>query len=246
MHEQNKNHPLIQQTVDNPILQVEDLCVSHKHLCIFNKATLGFQKNAITAITGPSGAGKSTFLKCLNRLIDFTPELKVTGNVILNGNNIRHPDTDPDQLRTQVATLFQQPILFPGSIQKNVLFGIKNQPNHKKSDDPSTLEHALKSAALWNEVKDRLNAPATNLSVGQRQRLCLARILAMKPEIILMDEPTSALDPAATTAIENLILTLKGTTTIIFVTHSEPQATRIADHQIHFTVTKDSCCIETR
>ena len=240
MHEPTK-----QQIVDDPILQVNDLCVSHKQLCIFNKATLSFQKNAITAITGPSGAGKSTFLKSLNRLIDFTPELKITGDVILNGKNIRHPDTDPDELRTHIATLFQQPVLFPGSIQKNVLFGIQHQPDYKKSEAAQIVEKALKSAALWEEVKDRLSAPATNLSVGQRQRLCLARILTMQPEIILMDEPTSALDPSSTAAIEKLILSLKGSTTIIIVTHNESQATRVADTKIHFTVSQGACNIAT-
>jgi len=240
MHEPTK-----QQIVNDPILEVRDLCVSHKQLCVFNKTTLSFQKNAITAITGPSGAGKSTFLKCLNRLIDFTPELKVTGDVTLHGKNIRQPDTDPDQLRTHVATLFQQPVLFPGSIQKNVLFGIQHQPDYKKSEADQIVEQALKSAALWEEVKDRLSAPATNLSVGQRQRLCLARILTMKPEVILMDEPTSALDPASTTAIEELILSLKGTTTIIIVTHNESQATRLADRKVHFIVSQGACSITT-
>ncbi|BDS08249.1 phosphate import ATP-binding protein PstB [Oceaniferula spumae] len=247
MHKENKYaklHRIDEQAPVNSIIEVRDLCVSADKVCIFNKATLGFERNTVTTITGPSGAGKSTFLKCLNRLIDFTPELQVIGDVLLNGMSIRSKDVDADELRSRIATLFQQPVIFPGSIAKNVLFGIRHQPGYDKKEAEEIVETALKSAAIWEEVKDRLTAPASQLSVGQRQRLCLARILAMEPDVILMDEPTSALDPKATAAIEELIQQLKGSRTIIMVTHDEAQAGRVAEKNICFTVTDGACCIE--
>jgi len=173
--------------------------------------------------------GKSTLLKCLNRLVDLTPTLSVEGEVLLNGQSIRGDSLHPDELRGRVGMLFQRPVVFPGSIQHNVVFGVRRQAGVRRRDLPAIAESALREAALWDEVKDRLRQSALTLSVGQQQRLCLARALAGRPEVLLMDEPTSSLDPRSTRAIEELLLELKARHTIVLVTHDLGQAHRVAD-----------------
>jgi phosphate transport system ATP-binding protein len=183
----------------------------------------------VFGIIGPSGAGKSTLLRCLNRLIELDSSLRVEGDILLHGHSIFAREVDVDALRARVGILFQQPVVFPASIYKNVLFGARHLGHVPRSEWPALVERALREAALWGEVKDRLHEPAAKLSVGQQQRLCLARTLAVDPEIILMDEPTSALDAKSTESIEELILRLKTTRTIVFVTHNLAQARRVAD-----------------
>lgn len=181
------------------------------------------------ALVGPSGAGKSTLLKCLNRLIDLTPGLSVRGDVLFHGQSIFAPGTDVDALRARIGILFQQPAVFPKSIRQNVLFGVRHLGRVPKREWPATAERALREAALWDEVKDRLDESALKLSVGQQQRLCLARTLAVDPEVILLDEPTSALDARSTEAVEESLLRLKGKRTLVLVTHNFGQARRLAD-----------------
>lgn len=190
---------------------------------------LDIQPRQVLGIIGPSGAGKSTLLRCLNRMIDLTPNLRVDGDVQFHRQSIRAPGTDVDALRARIGMLFQQPVVFPKSIYENVIFGVRHLGQVRRHDWPETAERALREAALWNEVKDRLDEPALRLSVGQQQRLCLARTLAVNPEVILMDEPTSALDPKSTEAIEELILQLKQQRTVVLVTHNLAQARRVTD-----------------
>lgn len=184
----------------------------------------------VVAIVGPSGAGKTTLLRALNRLTDLVPELRVAGEVRFHGRSVRA--LDPDGLRARVGILFQQPVVFPGSIAENVLFGVRHLPRAvrpARRARPEVVERALTAAALWGETRDRLDEPARRLSVGQQQRLCLARALAVGPEVILMDEPTSALDARSAEAIEGLITGLKTRHAIALVTHNLAQARRLAD-----------------
>ena len=212
-----------------PVLTVHDLAVQAGALPILRKVTFEVRPGQVFGIIGPSGAGKSTLLRTINRLTDLTPALRVTGDVRIRGASIHAPGTDVNALRAQVGMLFQQPVIFPVSISENVLFGAKRLLSLTASALRELLEEALHDASLWDEVKDRLNASALTLSVGQQQRLCLARTLAVRPEIILMDEPTSALDPRSTQAIEDLILRLKARHSIVLVTHNIAQARRVAD-----------------
>jgi phosphate transport system ATP-binding protein len=217
------------ETISEPILSVRGLGVRVGSRQIISNVQLNIAPNQIFAIIGPSGAGKSTLLKCLNRLSDLVPELTRTGDVLFHGRSIYAPDQSPDTLRTRIGTLFQQPVLFPGSIYHNVLFGVRRLGVVHKKMFPEVAERALREAALWDEVKDRLRLSASRLSVGQQQRLCLARTLASEPEVILMDEPTSALDPKSTHAIEALMRRLKERHTIVMVTHNILQTRRVAD-----------------
>ncbi|TLD70568.1 ATP-binding cassette domain-containing protein [Phragmitibacter flavus] len=185
-------------------------------------------RHEVFGIIGPSGGGKSTLLRAMNRLTDLTG-LKVTGDVVLHGSSIFASGTDVDALRARVGMLFQQPVIFPTSIRENVLFGAKRLRRMSRADEEACVERSLREASLWEEVKDRLKAPAMKLSVGQQQRLCLARTLATEPEVILMDEPTSALDPRSTEAIEGLVRRLRETHTIVLVTHNLRQARELAD-----------------
>ncbi len=211
-----------------PILEARDLSVSTRAgTPILRKVSLSAAPNRVHGLIGPSGAGKSTLLKCLNRLIDLDPGLVVDGDVRFHGESIFAPGTDVDALRARIAMIFQQPVVFPGSIAENVAFGVKRVRRPSRKELPGIVEQALRQAALWDEVKDRLKNPATQLSVGQQQRLCLARGLALDPDVILMDGPTSALDPRSTEAIEQLILTLKQDRAIILVTHDTGQARRV-------------------
>ncbi len=190
--------------------------------------------NEVTALIGPSGCGKTTFLRTINRMNDLIPGTKVEGEVVVSGQNIYQPAVDVVELRRKVGLVFQQPNPFPKSIYENVAYGPKIHGLKKKSLLDELVENSLQQAALWDEVKDRLKDSALSLSGGQQQRLCIARVLAVKPEVILMDEPTSALDPVATQRIEDLIRQLSMDYTIIIVTHNMQQAARISDFTAFF------------
>lgn len=188
----------------------------------------------VTAFIGPSGCGKSTLLRCLNRMNDLIPNVTIEGDIIFDQENINKDKIDVVQLRTRVGMVFQKPNPFPMSIYENVIYGLRCQNIKDKNVLNKVCETSLRKAALWDEVKDRLNDNAYGLSGGQQQRLCIARAIAMEPEVILMDEPTSALDPIATAKIEELIQELKKDYTIIIVTHSMHQAARISDKTAFF------------
>lgn len=202
-------------------------CGSHT---LLDSVNLDIPKGGVFGLIGPSGAGKSTLLKSLNRMLDLTPGLRVTGQIDFHGSPLYHRRVNPDTLRTRIGMLFQQPVIFPGSILSNVIFGIRHHGTIRRRDFQQVAEKALRDACLWDEVKDRLQIPATALSIGQQQRLCLARTLACSPEVILMDEPTSALDPDSTAAVERLIESLSNSITIILVTHNHTQANKLCDH----------------
>lgn len=192
-------------------------------------------ENEVIAFIGPSGCGKSTFLRCLNRMNDTIDSCRVTGEIVLDGQNIYAPSLDVVQLRAQVGMVFQKPNPFPKSIYENIAYGPKlHGLASKKSDLDDVVESSLRRAGLWDEVKDRLNQPGTGLSGGQQQRLCIARTIAVSPEVILMDEPCSALDPIATSIIEELITELKQNFTIVIVTHNMQQAARVSDRTAFF------------
>ena len=192
--------------------------------------------NKITAFIGPSGCGKSTFLKTLNRMNDLVPNVKIEGEVLLDNENIYDQRVDTTLLRKKVGMVFQQPNPFPMSIYDNVAYGPRIHGIHSKSEPDAIVEKSLKGAALWDEVSDRLKKSALGLSGGQQQRLCIARALAVEPEVLLMDEPTSALDPISTLKIEDLMDELKSKYTVAIVTHNMQQATRIADYTAFFLV----------
>jgi phosphate transport system ATP-binding protein len=187
-------------------------------------------KNKVTALIGPSGCGKSTLLRCFNRLNDLIDHVKITGEITLDDRNIQESGTDVVILRKKVGMVFQKPNPFPKSIYENVAYGPRVHGVKDKTDLDRIVEQSLRHAALWDEVKDRLNDSALGLSGGQQQRLCIARTLAVEPEVILMDEPCSALDPIATAKIENLIDLLKKDYTVIIVTHNMQQAARVSDY----------------
>ena len=212
-----------------PVLEVRDLTVTAGGRTILRGVNLAIPPRKVFGLIGPSGAGKSTLLKCLNRLVDLTPGLRVSGDVRLEGQSIFGPGTYADDLRARVGMLFQQPVVFPKSVYQNVIFGVRHLGAVPRRQWPQVAEAALREAGLWDEVRDRLGEPAARLSVGQQQRLCLARTLACGPEVILMDEPTSALDPRSTKLIEDLVARLKERHTIVLVTHNIPQARRVAD-----------------
>ncbi|ABB39183.1 phosphate ABC transporter, ATPase subunit [Oleidesulfovibrio alaskensis G20] len=191
--------------------------------------SLEFSNNQVTALIGPSGCGKSTFLRCLNRMNDLIPISRVEGEICLDNDNIYDPQVDVVELRRRVGMVFQKPNPFPKSIYENVAYGLRVNGVKDKNCLEDKVEESLRHAALWDEVKDRLHDSALGLSGGQQQRLCIARALAVEPEVLLMDEPASALDPIATQKIEELIHTLKQKYTIIIVTHSMQQAARVSD-----------------
>jgi phosphate transport system ATP-binding protein len=192
---------------------------------------MNIQDNNITAIIGPSGCGKSTFVRCLNRMHEVIVGARADGEVLLDAENIYAPDVDPVQVRRRIGMVFQKPTPFPTmSIEDNVAAGLKlNGITFSRSEKDQMVERCLKQAALWEEVKDRLRAPGGSLSGGQQQRLCVARALAVEPEVLLMDEPCSALDPISTARIEELLIELKANYTIVIVTHNMQQAARTAD-----------------
>ena len=218
----------------NNILSVENLCLwygSHQALKDIN---IEIPEKSITALIGPSGCGKSTFLKTLDRMNDLVPDVKITGSVRYKGDNIFDPSVDVSELRRQVGMVFQKPNPFPMSIYDNIAYGPRTHGMKNKAKLDEIVERSLRGAAIWDEVKDRLKKNALGLSGGQQQRLCIARALAVEPEVLLMDEPTSALDPISTSKIEELAMELKEKYTIVIVTHNMQQAVRISDHTAFF------------
>lgn len=216
--------------MSDPILKITELSVSAGKKTLLNPISLEIGQGGVCGIIGPSGAGKSTFLKCLNRLTELAPGLTVSGQVFHHGDPIYGRSVDADALRARIGMLFQQPVIFPKSIIANVLFGVRHLRLAPKKEWSDIAEKALRQAALWDEVKDRLKKPGLQLSIGQQQRLCLARTLASGTDIILMDEPTSALDPRSTEAIEELVLSLRESHTIVLVTHNMRQAERVCQN----------------
>jgi len=198
------------------------------------QVNLDFQDRRVTGMIGPSGCGKSTLLRCLNRMYDLYPGQRATGEVLMDGQNILAPGTDVNALRSRVGMVFQKPTPFPMSIYENIAFGVRLHERLSKSEMDQRVEWSLTRAALWTEVKDRLTSPAAGLSGGQQQRLCIARTIAVRPDVILLDEPTSALDPISTLKVEELIDELKADFTIAIVTHNMQQAARCADQVAFF------------
>ncbi len=198
------------------------------------KISLSVEKNSLLALIGPSGCGKSTFIKTLNRMNDLIANVKIEGEVLLDGVNIYHPDTDVVLLRKRVGMVFQRPNPFPMSIYDNIAYGPRIHGIKKKAQLDELVEKSLKGAALWEEVRDRLQSSAMGMSGGQQQRLCIARLLAIEPEVLLMDEPCSALDPISTMKIEELLSDLKQKYTIVMVTHNMQQAARVSDYTAFF------------
>jgi len=229
------NQPLI--APEEIRLQVEALSAYYGNTLAVNKVSLSIKTNRVTAIIGPSGCGKSTFIRCLNRMHEVTPGARVEGQVLLDGQDLYGLGVDPVDVRRRVGMVFQKPNVFPSmSIHDNVAAGYKLNGVRDRRLIAEKVENSLKNAALWEEVKDDLQKPGTSLSGGQQQRLCIARALAVDPEVLLMDEPCSALDPIATAKIEELIHELKDTVTIIIVTHNMQQAARASDYTAFFYV----------
>ncbi|HEL1612321.1 TPA: phosphate ABC transporter ATP-binding protein [Streptococcus suis] len=213
----------------SPILQVKDLSVYYNKKKALNSVSIDFYPNEITALIGPSGSGKSTLLRAINRMGDLNPEVTLTGAIDYNGKNIYSPRTDTVDLRKEIGMVFQQPNPFPMSIYENVVYGLRINGIKDKQILDETVERALTGASIWNEVKDRLHDSAVGLSGGQQQRVCVARVLATSPKIILLDEPTSALDPISAGKIEDTLYGLKDKYTMVLVTRSMQQASRISD-----------------
>ena len=211
------------------ILQVSDLSVYYNKKKALNSISLSFQPKEITALIGPSGSGKSTLLKAINRMGDLNPEVTTTGSVVYNGHNIYSPRTDTVELRKEIGMVFQQPNPFPMSIYENVVYGLRINGVKDKQVLDEAVEKALQRASIWDEVKDRLHDSAIGLSGGQQQRVCVSRVLATSPKIILLDEPTSALDPISAGKIEETLYGLKDKYTMLLVTRSMQQASRISD-----------------
>jgi phosphate transport system ATP-binding protein len=218
--------------LNNSILKVKDLNVSHDTIQILKNINLCIPQNKVTIILGPSGCGKTTLLKCFNRLLELYNGLKITGSIYLHDKEILNTKNDLTKIRQKMGLLSQRPFPLPMSIYDNVAYGLKIQGIKKKNQLSNKVEQYLDQVGLWEEVKDRLKSPATRLSIGQQQRLCLARGLAVEPEIILADEPTSALDPISSSNIEDKFLELKNNYTVIVVTHILRQAKRLADYVI--------------
>ena len=215
-------------------LCVENLNVFYGEFQAIKDATMSVPENCVMALIGPSGCGKSTFIRALNRMHDLTPGARVQGSVTLDGSDIYAGDVDPVSIRHRIGMVFQRPNPFPKSIFENVAYGPRIHGVRNRKTLTETVERSLRQAALWDEVKDRLDRSALDLSGGQQQRLCIARVLAVGPEVILMDEPASALDPIATSKIEDLIAELKKQYTVVIVTHSMQQAARISDNTAFF------------
>ena len=218
----------------NNIMTVHDLCLwygSHQALTDIN---IEIPEKSITALIGPSGCGKSTFLKTINRMNDLIPDVKITGEIKYKEQNIFAPNVDINDLRREVGMVFQKPNPFPMSIYDNIAYGPRTHGIHSKAKLDDLVEKSLRDAAIWDECKDRLKTSALGMSGGQQQRLCIARALAVQPEVLLMDEPTSALDPISTSKIEDLAMELKKDYTIVMVTHNMQQAVRISDNTAFF------------
>jgi len=223
------------QFVDNPRMTCREVCVYYGDKQAIRNVSIDVATNEVLAMIGPSGCGKSTFLRCLNRMNDTVDIARVTGDILLDGQNIYDKSIDVVPLRAQVGMVFQKPNPFPKSIFDNVAYGPKiHGIISSKSELDDIVEDSLKKAGLWKEVSDRLDQPGTGLSGGQQQRLCIARAIAVRPEVILMDEPCSALDPIATATVEDLITELKEQYTIVIVTHNMQQAARISQRTAYF------------
>ena len=216
------------------ILEAKTLNLWYGEHHALHDVSLAMPERSITALIGPSGCGKSTFLKTLNRMNDLIPGVKITGEVEYQGSNILSPGVDVNALRREIGMVFQKPNPFPMSIYDNVAYGPRTHGVRGKAKLDDIVERSLRGAAIWDEVKDRLKKNALGLSGGQQQRLCIARALAVEPEVLLMDEPTSALDPISTSRIEELALELKERYTIVIVTHNMQQAVRISDRTAFF------------
>ena len=217
-------------------ISTSDLNLYYGNNHALKNINLDIYENQITAFIGPSGCGKSTYLKTLNRMNDLVPNVTINGKVLIDGEDIYDPKVDTTLLRKKVGMVFQQPNPFPMSIYDNIAYGPRIHGIKGKTELDAIVEKSLRGAALWDEVKDRLKRSALGLSGGQQQRLCIARTLAVEPEVILMDEPTSALDPISTLKIEDLMGELKKNYTVVIVTHNMQQATRIADYTAFFLV----------
>ncbi len=216
------------------IITTNDLCLWYGKTQALRDINISVPEGSITALIGPSGCGKSTFLKTLNRTNDLVPDVRITGSVKYRGKDIFAPGTDVNELRRQIGMVFQKPNPFPMSIYDNIAYGPRTHGIRSKAKLDEIVETSLKNAAIWDEVKDRLKKSALGLSGGQQQRLCIARALAVDPDVLLMDEPTSALDPISTTRIEELAMELKSKYTIIIVTHNMQQALRISNKTAFF------------
>lgn len=216
------------------VIEVTDLNLWYGEDQALKNIDMKILKNKVTAIIGPSGCGKSTFIKTLNRMVEHIPTVKLTGDILYHGKNILEPDYEVEELRTKVGMVFQKANPFPKSIYENVAYGPKIHGIKKKKILDEIVEKSLRDTAIWDEVKDRLHDSAQGLSGGQQQRICIARCLAIEPEVILMDEPTSALDPISTLKVEELIRKLKEKYSIVIVTHNMQQAARISDQTAFF------------
>lgn len=232
----NTSHPSDSRSTPNTrsaVLRAINTSVFYGTFEAVRRVCLDIHRNQVTAFIGPSGCGKSTLLRCFNRLNDLIPTAKVEGEITFNGQNIYSNKIDPVQVRRHIGMVFQKPNPFPKTIYENIAFGARLN-GHKSKEMDELVERSLRQAALWDEVKDKLNQSSLSLSGGQQQRLCIARAVALEPEVVLMDEPASALDPISTLRIEELIRELKQKYTIIIVTHNMQQATRIADMTAFF------------
>lgn len=216
------------------IITVNDLCLWYDSTQALKNVSINIEKNSITALIGPSGCGKSTFLKTLNRMNDLIQGVRITGEVKYDGKDIFAPGTDVNELRKNIGMVFQKPNPFPMSVYDNIAYGPRTHGIRSKAKLDDIVERSLRDAAIWDEVKDRLKKSALGLSGGQQQRLCIARALAVEPDVLLMDEPTSALDPISTSKIEDLAMDLKTKYTIVIVTHNMQQAVRISDYTAFF------------
>ncbi|MBQ1238087.1 MAG: phosphate ABC transporter ATP-binding protein [Oscillospiraceae bacterium] len=216
------------------IISAKDMCLWYGDHQALKDVSIEIPEKSITALIGPSGCGKSTFLKTLNRMNDLIPDVKVTGDIRYGGTDIFSREVDVNNLRKEIGMVFQKPNPFPMSIYDNVAYGPRTHGITNRAQLDEIVEGALRDAAIWDEVKDRLKKNALGLSGGQQQRLCIARALAVQPKVLLMDEPTSALDPISTSRIEELVMELKEKYTIIMVTHNMQQAVRVSDHTAFF------------
>ena len=223
--------------VADHVMEVKNLDAYYGNVRAIKDIHMPMRRNAVTAIIGPSGCGKSTLVRCLNRMHELIPGARTEGEILFDGADINAPEVDPVELRSRIGMVFQKPNPFPKSIYNNIAFGL--QINGFRGNMAEAVEGSLRKAALWDEVKDRLKESALSLSGGQQQRLCIARAIAIEPEVILMDEPCSALDPIATLAIEDLIRELKEHYSIVIVTHNMQQAARVSDETAFLMVGED-------
>ena len=235
-----KERQMANEMSESPVFAVKDLSVKYGEFRAVRDVTLDIGEHQITAFIGPSGCGKTTVLRCLNRMNDFIDSAKVEGLVEYHGVDLYNSEVNPNEVRRRIGMVFQKPNPFPKSIFDNVAYGPRLVGGISKSDLNDLVEQSLRRAALWDEVKDRLKASALGLSGGQQQRLCIARCIAVQPDVILMDEPCSALDPIATARIEDLMQEIKKDYTIIIVTHNMQQAARVSDRTAFFTTEVNS------